>query len=57
MKVLVTGAGGFLGVRVVERLLAHGYDDIRCFLRDRGKAEKLLALSESYPDARLELCL
>ena len=43
MKVLVTGAGGFLGVRVVERLLAHGYDDIRCFLRDRGKAEKLLA--------------
>jgi nucleoside-diphosphate-sugar epimerase len=56
LKVLVTGAGGFLGVRVVERLLAHGYADIRCFLRDRSKAEKFLALSESYPDARLELC-
>jgi nucleoside-diphosphate-sugar epimerase len=51
---LVTGAGGFLGVRVVERLLAHGYTDIRCFLRDSGKAERLLALSQSHPGAQLE---
>ena len=56
MKVLVTGAGGFLGAQVVTRLLAHGYTDIRCFLRDRGKAERLLALQESYPGAQLELC-
>jgi nucleoside-diphosphate-sugar epimerase len=56
LKVLVTGAGGFLGVQVVTRLLAHGYPDIRCFLRDRGKAERLLALKESYPGAQLELC-
>ena len=56
MNILVTGAGGFLGVRVVERLLAHGCVDIRCFLRERGKAESLLRLSESYPNAHLELC-
>ncbi|MGC9158932.1 MAG: NAD-dependent epimerase/dehydratase family protein [Terracidiphilus sp.] len=56
MKVLVTGAGGFLGARVVERLLVHGYTDIRCFLRDRGKTDKLSALAGSYPEARLELC-
>lgn len=56
MKVLVTGAGGFLGVNVVTRMLTHGYTDIRCFLRDRGKAERLLALQESYPGAQLELC-
>jgi nucleoside-diphosphate-sugar epimerase len=55
VKVLVTGAGGFLGVRVVERLLARGYGDIRCFLRDKSKAAPLLALSESYPNSQLQL--
>lgn len=56
MKVLVTGAGGFLGVRVVERLLAHGYKDIRCFLRDAAKSHRLVDLSKSHPDAVLDLC-
>ena len=56
MKVLITGAGGFLGTHVVERLLAHGYTDIRCFLREPGKAKRLSELAESYPDAKVELC-
>lgn len=56
MKILVTGAGGFLGARVVERLLAHGYTDIRCFLRDPEKAARLTKISESYPEAQLEFC-
>jgi nucleoside-diphosphate-sugar epimerase len=55
LKVLVTGAGGFLGVHVIERLLAHGYTDIRCFLRERSKAERLLELSKLYPAAMVEL--
>jgi len=56
LKILVTGAGGFLGVRVVERLLAHGYTDIRCLLRDPAKADRLTKIAESYPDAQLEFC-
>lgn len=56
MKVLVTGAGGFLGVHVVERLLAHDHFDVRCFLRDPSKATALNRVSQSYPAARLEIC-
>jgi len=55
LKILVTGAGGFLGTHVVERLLAHGYTDIRCFLRERSKAEPLLKLANAYPAASVEL--
>ena len=56
MKILVTGAGGFLGAHLVQRLLAHGYTDIRCLLREPGKAERLLSLSAEYPAAQVELC-
>jgi nucleoside-diphosphate-sugar epimerase len=55
MKILVTGAGGFLGKAIVERLLAHGQTDIRCMLRDTSKAEGLLLLAERFPEARLEM--
>lgn len=56
MKVLVTGAGGFLGLRVIERLIAHGYQDIRCFLRDPGKAGALEVLAHQNPAVHLEFC-
>ena len=56
MKILVTGAGGFLGVNVVERLLAHGHSDVRCFLRDKGKAARLEALAAGNPGCNLEIC-
>ncbi|MFS8067276.1 MAG: SDR family oxidoreductase, partial [Byssovorax sp.] len=37
MKVLITGATGFLGGALLERLLARGERDIRCFLRAGSK--------------------
>jgi nucleoside-diphosphate-sugar epimerase len=40
----------------VDRLLAHGYTEIRCFLRDASKAERLRQISHSYADAQLEFC-
>src|SRR3954452_14444866 len=54
MKILVTGAGGFLGHRVVERLAAYGYTDIRCMLRTRGKSVRLDSIAARYPNTRLE---
>jgi len=56
VKILVTGAGGFLGVNVVERLLAHGHRDIRCFLRDKGKAARIEALAAANPECNVEIC-
>src|SRR5262249_19314787 len=55
MKVLVTGATGFLGAVLVERLLAHGEKDIRCFLRGGSDRARLDALAARHPDARLEM--
>lgn len=55
MKALVTGAGGFLGGAVVERLLAHGHDDLRLFVRPGSKRARLDAVLRRYPDARVEL--
>jgi nucleoside-diphosphate-sugar epimerase len=54
MKVLVTGATGFLGVPLVERLLARGERDVRCFVRVGNDLDPLRALGARYPDARLE---
>ena len=45
MKILVTGATGFLGGALVERLLARGETDVRCLVRsgsDRARLEAAL---------------
>ena len=49
MKILVTGAAGFLGSAVVERLLAHGYQDIRCFIRPGPKGAPRPRIWRSAP--------
>jgi nucleoside-diphosphate-sugar epimerase len=39
---------------VAERLLAHGFTDIRCMLRDQGKAARLKTIAERFPAAHVE---
>jgi nucleoside-diphosphate-sugar epimerase len=56
MSVFVTGANGFLGRRVVERLLARGQTDIRCLVRQQSQRDSVEALAHSAPGARVE-CL
>lgn len=54
MKVLVTGAGGFLGPRIVDSLLAQGCDDLRLQFRQPGRERVLQNLRERYPNVRVE---
>src|SRR6202011_2737134 len=56
-KILVTGAGGFLGAVLIERLLELGYTDIRCNLRRKANVPKLETLSKQFPQASLEYCI
>jgi nucleoside-diphosphate-sugar epimerase/peptidoglycan/xylan/chitin deacetylase (PgdA/CDA1 family) len=57
MRILVTGAAGFLGRALIERLLAHSYNDIRCNVRRRTDIPRLEALSEQHSNTKLEYCV
>lgn len=52
--ILVTGAGGFVGSRVIDALIRYGFENIRCFLRPSSKRAALEILKEESPDVRLD---
>jgi nucleoside-diphosphate-sugar epimerase len=54
MSVLITGASGFLGGAVVERLLTRGESSLRCFIRPNSNTARLQEIQAGYPNARLE---
>jgi nucleoside-diphosphate-sugar epimerase len=54
--ILITGASGFIGSRVVESLLALGFRNLRCFVRPSSRAERVEALQQRGANgARLEV--
>jgi nucleoside-diphosphate-sugar epimerase len=56
--VLITGATGFIGARLVERLLAHGLRNIRCFARPSSNTARLAAVIATHGkdcSARIEV--
>ena len=42
--ILITGASGFIGSRVVQNLLDRGFRNLRCLIRQPGKAAELRAI-------------
>jgi nucleoside-diphosphate-sugar epimerase len=53
--ILISGAAGFIGVRVVEALLRRGYRNLRCFIRPSSDPARLKAVIQTRPDARVEI--
>ena len=40
-RILVTGSNGFIGTKVVEKLLEYGFSNLRCFVRPSSRLERL----------------
>jgi nucleoside-diphosphate-sugar epimerase len=53
--VLVTGANGFIGTRVVAALLERGFRRLRCFVRPSGRLGGLEAVIAQYPDSQIQI--
>src|SRR5215813_4961785 len=53
MKVLVTGATGFLGKRLVHHLLSQGME-VRCLVRSMSNAQALVEAAHAKGQCRLE---
>jgi nucleoside-diphosphate-sugar epimerase len=54
--ILITGASGFIGTRLVESLLNRGFRNLRCFTRPLSQMAKLEAFTGGrYDGARIEV--
>src|SRR5215469_1171551 len=54
-RILVTGAAGFIGSRVVENLLDRGFRNLVCFGRSSGKLSRVQNSGNRYPEAQVQL--
>jgi nucleoside-diphosphate-sugar epimerase len=53
--ILVTGAAGFIGSRVIERLLERGFRNVRAFARPSSDLTRFDAVVARHPGARVEV--
>ncbi|MBS0180920.1 MAG: NAD(P)-dependent oxidoreductase [Nitrospira sp.] len=55
-RILVTGANGFIGSKLVEMLLADGFTNVRCLVRSVAYMTNLKKVLESPQSRELEVC-
>ena len=53
--ILVTGANGFIGTRVVRTLLSYGFKRVRCLTRSTRKLNKLEEIANEFIDTNSEI--
>jgi nucleoside-diphosphate-sugar epimerase len=53
--ILVTGANGFIGQRVVRTLLRYGFGPVRCLTRPTSNSKSIEALAEESGKGRVEI--
>jgi nucleoside-diphosphate-sugar epimerase len=51
-RFLVTGSNGFIGTRVVDRLLEYGFTNLRCFVRPSSKLDNLKKVLSQHSNAK-----
>lgn len=54
-RILVTGANGFIGTRVVETLLQYGFRNVCCFARPSGNLATLEKIIQTGHEANVEI--
>jgi nucleoside-diphosphate-sugar epimerase len=54
-QILVTGAAGFIGSRVVENLFERGFRNLVCFGRPSGKLASLTEVANGHAGAQMQL--
>lgn len=53
--VLVTGANGFVGARVIAALLGRGFSNLRCFVRSSGNLNRLNQVLRDYSKPTVQI--
>lgn len=53
--ILVTGANGFIGSKVVQTLLSYGYKRVRCLIRFTSNSKDLEGIINSYGKEKVEI--
>ena len=53
--ILITGAAGFIGARVVERLAHLGFRNLVCFTRPSSQRSRLESVMRLHPNAKIEV--
>lgn len=54
-RILVTGANGFIGTRIVDMLLQYGFTNLCCFARPSGNLSALDQIIRSGNESRIDL--